>query len=102
MAGIGNIMFALLKAKGIKQNAFARLLEKSPTVLHDTFKRGMMSVPDTIKMLDLLGYEMIVQPIKTGKRIKDQIKVEPKEIDKAQALTELVPIIQETFANDEE
>ncbi len=102
MAGIGNIINAILKARGIKQNAFARLLGKSPTVLHDTLKRGMMSVPDTIKMLDLLGYEIVVQPISAGKRKKGQIKVDSKEMDKKQALTELVPLIQETFADNED
>lgn len=79
---INEIIKALMKEQGMPQLAMAKAIGKQRA--NDVSARlmsGNMTMDRVIEMLDILGYEVVVQKRTAGNRGKDQIvvmKSEPK------------------------
>lgn len=75
------IIKQLMKEEGVTQAQMARFIgAKSQSVVAQTFVRDSeMNLRTANKMLYALGYELVVQKVKPGKRPEGQIVVEAKK-----------------------
>ena len=65
----GEIIKSIMKEKGVKQNALgAALGHNSPSAIYNILQRDKMDSDNLVKILDVLGYEVVVQPKTQGKR----------------------------------
>lgn len=75
MPRIGNIIKAITKYKGLKMYQVAALTGKAPNTLVAMLNRGNLQIREAIKILDVLGYEMVVQKKRTGKKLPGEINI---------------------------
>lgn len=75
----GEVIKTAMKAKGMTQTQMAKLLNKTQSVIATRLNNGNISADVMCEMLDLLGYELVVQPKKRGKRADGQIVINQGE-----------------------
>lgn len=64
----GKIIDTIMKKKGIKQKALgAALGYNSPSALYNILQRNKMESDNLVKIIEALGYEVVVQPKTQGK-----------------------------------
>ncbi len=78
---IGNALNLLMRISGVSQKMMAKTLGISQASISNRLDGGMR-VDNVVQMLDLMGYEMILQP-KRGLRKEDQILILNKELEEA-------------------
>lgn len=67
----------VMKDKKVTQQMMAKALGKKRTSdIAARLSYSNMSVPSIIEMLEVLGYELVIQEVKSGKRREDQIVIE--------------------------
>lgn len=63
------IIKTIMKEKGVKQNALSAAMgHNSPSAIYNILQRNNMDTDNLVKILDLLDYEVVVQPKTQGKR----------------------------------
>lgn len=70
------IRFALKAQKTTQLQLAERLGAKSPSVIAQRLRIPNLSVDTVIEMLDAIGYEMVIQEKKRGRRQEGQIPIE--------------------------
>lgn len=77
------IIRAILREKQMLQKDLARAIGRSLNTVNQslTHKSGAMNVDTLCEMLDVLGYELVIQQKKPGKRTQGQYLIEPIETE---------------------
>lgn len=70
----GKIIETIMNQKGIKQKALgAALGHNSPSAIYNILQRNKMNSDNFVKIMDVLGYEVVVQPKMQDKHNDDTI-----------------------------
>lgn len=69
----------ILKDKKMTQMAFAELVGTTQPAIGNARKRNDVYLSTMIKWCNALGYEIVVQEVKPGRRREGQIVLSPKE-----------------------
>lgn len=67
----------IMKEKRVTQQMMANALgKKKANEIGARLNYPNMSIPSIVEMLEVLGYELVIQEVKSGKRREDQIVIE--------------------------
>ena len=75
------IKFALKNQKTTQQQLADRIGAKSQSVIAQRLRTDNLSINTVIEMLDAIGYEMIIQEKKRGRRPEGQIVIERSDAE---------------------
>lgn len=82
---IGDALSLAIKTKSTQAKLAKDLGLKSQSVIAQRLRLGNISVEKAVEMLNAVEYEMVIQPIKRGRRSDGQIKIticdEPEDTD---------------------
>lgn len=69
----------IIKGKGLTQTTFANMVGTTQPAIGNAKKRNDVYVSTLIKWCEALGYEVVIQEKKPGRRKEGQIVLEQKE-----------------------
>lgn len=72
---IGDIIKAIMKERKVTQNTMGAFLDRAPNGLSRDLSYSPNAVTDRVKMLEYLGYEVIVREKRPGRRAEGEYVV---------------------------
>lgn len=73
---MGDAIKKAMSDKGIGQTQMAKMIgAKSQSVIAERLRRDNLSVDTVLEMLSLVGYELVIQETKPGRRPEGQIVI---------------------------
>jgi DNA-binding helix-turn-helix protein len=73
---IQEAMKNIMKERKITQQRIAYSLNTTQSSVNDRLNRGNISLESSLKILNVLGYEMVIQPKSSGRRKDGQIVID--------------------------
>ena len=73
---MGEAVLMIMKGKGLNMQHMAKMLDIKYQSVQKKLYRNDMTITKALEVLDVLGYEMILQPVEKGRKRDGQILID--------------------------